>query len=338
MTTQHDASAPIVGEGRFQYRPVPGFGALPGGYDYVDAAGVATDSQDRVYIFNRGDRPLIVFDADGNFIRSWGEGMFARPHGIYIDANDHMFITDDAGHTVRKFTLDGELLFTLGTRDQPSDTGVTDMDYRTIKQPAGPFNFPTNVVTAPDGEFYVTDGYGNCRVHRFAADGKLIQSWGSPGDGPGQFHLPHGLFIDSRDRLYVCDRENCRIQIFSRDGQFINEWTHVVRPTNLYIDSDDNVFVAEVGNQAGLCSWMTVPPDSTGAHLAIMDLDDHVHTRWGGGQDPYAPADFYAPHDIWLDSRGAIYVGEVTWAAGGSRGEVTADCPRVRKYVRVSAS
>ena len=101
MTTHRDTTPPIVGKGKFRYRPVSGFGTVPGGYDYIDVVGIATDSQDRVYIFNRGEKPLIVFDGDGNFIRTWGEGMFARPHGIYIDANDHMFLTDDRGHTVQ---------------------------------------------------------------------------------------------------------------------------------------------------------------------------------------------------------------------------------------------
>jgi len=338
MTTQRDTNIPIVGEGNFQYRPVPAFGQVVGGYDYVDVAGVATDSQDRVYIFNRGDKPLIVFDADGNFIRSWGDGKFARPHGIYIDPDDHMFLTDDTGHTVQKFTLDGELLMTLGTRNQPSDTGVTDIDYRTLKQPAGPFHYPTNVAIAPDGEIYVSDGYGNCRVHRFTPDGQLIQSWGDPGADPGEFHLPHGVFIDSRERLYISDRENNRVQIFTRDGQFINQWDHVIRPTNVYVDADDHVFVAEVGNQVGLFPWMTPPPDSTGARLTVMDLDGNILARWGGSHDPYSPADFYAPHDIWLDSRGSIYVGEVTWAAGGHKGDVTAECPRLRKFLRVIES
>ena len=227
---------------------------------------------------------------------------------------------------------------TLGKRDQASNTGVTDFNYRTLKQPAGPFHYPTNVVTCPDGEIYVSDGYGNCRIHRFRPNGKLIQSWGDPGDGPGEFYLPHGLFIDSHDRLYVCDRENNRIQIFTRDGQFLDQWTDVIRPTNVYIDADDHVFVAEVGNQVGLFPWMTPVPNGTGARLTVMDIDGHVLTRWGGGHDPYSPADFYASHDIWVDSRNSIYIGEVTWAAGGHRGEVTAACPRLRKYVRVTTS
>ena len=338
MTSQDHDTTTIVGDGEHRYATVPGFGQLPDGYDYVDVAGIATDSADRAYVFNRGEKPLIVFDHEGNFIRSWGEGLFARPHGIYIDADDHMFLTDDADHTVRKFTLDGDLLMTLGTSGRASDTGVIDCDYRTIQQPAGPFNFPTNVVTAPDGEIYVTDGYGNCRVHRFSADGELIQSWGEAGDAPGQFQLPHGIFIDHRERIHVADRENSRVQIFSRDGELIEQWTDMVRPMNVYIDDNDHVFVAEVGNQVGLFPWMREPADSVGARLTIRDSSGNVIAQWGGGHDPYSPVDFYAPHDIWVDARGSIYVGEVAWAAGGKDGKVTAECPRLRKFVRVDQS
>ena len=143
------------------------------------------DSRGRVYLFNRGEHPVAIFDAEGNFLTSWGEGVFARPHGITIGPDDAVYCTDDLDHTVRKFTPDGELLLTLGTSGAPSNTGATSIDYRTIARPAGPFHFPTNLSLSPAGEMYVSDGYGNARIHKFAADGRLLLSWGEPGAGPG---------------------------------------------------------------------------------------------------------------------------------------------------------
>ena len=157
------------------------------------------------------------------------------------------YLTDDLDHTVRKFTTDGKLLQTLGTSGQPSDTGIVGIDYRTIRRPGPPFHRPTNVALAADGSVLVTDGYGNCRVHHFAPDGRLLSSWGEPGDGPGQFHLPHGIAVDRDGRIYVADRENSRIQIFSPQGKFLSQWTDVARPMQVFIDKHDNVFVAEVG-------------------------------------------------------------------------------------------
>src|SRR5262249_26447339 len=146
-----------------------------------EVAGVATDSQDRVYVFNRGDHPLMVFNRDGTFVKSWGEGLFKRPHGIIIGPDDSVYCTDDFDHTVRKFTPDGRLLMTLGTSGQPSDTGATSVDFRTILRAGPPFHYPANVALSPEGNIFVSDGYGNARIHKFSSDGRLLSSWGEPG-------------------------------------------------------------------------------------------------------------------------------------------------------------
>jgi DNA-binding beta-propeller fold protein YncE len=298
-------------------------------------AGVATDSQDRVYVFNRGEHPVIVFDRDGRFVKSWGEGLIARAHGIHIGPDDSVYLTDDLDHTVRKFTTEGRLLQTLGTSGQPSDTGIDGIDYRTIRRPGAPFHRPTNVALAADGSLYVTDGYGNCRVHHFSADGQLLESWGEPGSGPGQFNLPHGIAVDRSGRIYVADRENSRIQIFSPRGEFISQWTDVTRPMQVFIDRDDTVFVAEVGWRAGLFPWQQAPANAPAARVSIFDRDGRLLARWGGQGEPTAPGEFFAPHDIWVDRNGSIYVGEVTWSAGGARGLVAPDCHSLQKFVRV---
>ena len=324
-----------VGAGEHRYRSDPDWGALPSGWSYVEVAGVAADSQDNVYVFNRGEHPVVVFDRDGAFLRSWGEGTIERAHGIYITADDRLFLTDDKDHTVTEYTLSGERVMTMGVSGRPSDTGVVGMDYRTIAQAAGPFNLPTNLVAAGDGCLYVTDGYGNARVHAFSSAGDHLFSWGAPGSGPGQFNLPHGIDVDSRGRVFVADRENSRIQLFDAEGRFLEEWPDIVRPTDLFICDDDTVFVAEEGARCGLFPWMTPDPDAIGGRVAVFAPDGELLARWGGGLDPCSPGDFYAPHGIWLDSNRTIYVGEVNWSAGGKDGDIPPDCPCLRRYVKV---
>jgi DNA-binding beta-propeller fold protein YncE len=307
---------------------------LPVGWSWREVAAIAIDSQDRVFVFNRGDHPVIIFDRNGNFIDSWGEGLFARPHGIFIGSDDSVYCTDDLDHTVRKFTPDGKLLLTLGTSGQPSNTGATSMDYRTILRSSGPFHYPTNLALSPQGEIYISDGYGNARIHKFSADGRLLFSWGEPGSGPGQFHLPHGIAVDSQGNVYVADRENSRIQIFSPEGNFLNQWTDVVRPCQVFIDFKGSVYVAELGFRAGMWPGTTAPEiDSPGGRVSIFSSHGELRARWGGGQNPCAPGDFFAPHDIWVDSRGNIYVAEVILSAGGNRGLVSPDCHSLQKFV-----
>ncbi len=328
----------MVGSERFRYEPQPGWGRLPDGWSYVEVAGVATDSRDRVHVFNRGEHPVIVFDRDGTFLTSWGEGHIVRAHGITVGPDDTVYLTDDLDHTVRKFTPEGKLLLTLGTRGRPSDTGITDIDYRTIRRAGPPFHRPTNLAVAPNGELYVTDGYGNARVHRFSPDGRLLASWGGPGDGPGQFNLPHGIAIDQGGRVYVADRENSRVQVFSADGEFLTAWTDVARPMEVFLDAEQNVFVAEVGFRAGLFPWTDPGPNPVGARLSVFDRDGRLLARWGGGADPCAPGDFFAPHDVWADSRGDLYVGEVVMSAGGNRGMVPPTCHALQKFVRTAGA
>ncbi len=335
MPLIHQSEPNIVGTGRFRYEALVRWEQLPPGWAFVEVAGVATDSHDRVYVFNRGEHPLMVFDREGRFLTSWAEGLFVRAHGIFIGPDDAVYCTDDLDQTVRKFTPEGRLLLTLGTRGQASDTGINGIDYRTIQRAGPPFHRPTNLALAADGSMYVTDGYGNARVHKFAPDGRLLFSWGEPGSGPGQFNLPHGIAVDREGRVYVADRENSRIQVFSPKGEFLSEWTDVARPMQVFIDRQDRVFVAEVGWRAGLFPWQTPPaPDPVGARVSIFTLTGELLARWGGSDNPCASGDFFAPHDLWIDSHGDIYVGEVIMSAGGNRGLVRPDCHALQKFVR----
>lgn len=324
----------LVGQGDYRYEAVSKWERLPAGWSFQEVAGVAADSKDRVYVFNRGAHPIIIFNRDGSFAASWGEGVFNRPHGITIGPDDAVYCTDDLDHTVRKFTPEGKLLLTLGTSGKPSDTGIDGIDYRTIKRVGGPFHRPTNVALNRAGEIYVTDGYGNARVHKFTPDGRLLFSWGEPGSGPGQFNLPHGIALDRDENVYVADRENSRVQIFDARGKFLTQWTDVMRPMQVVVDPAGNVLVAETGQRAGMFPWVEKPANPPGARVSVFNSSGKLLSRWGGGDDPCAAGDFFAPHDLRLDSRGDLYVGEVVLSAGGNRGLVSTDCHALQKFVR----
>jgi DNA-binding beta-propeller fold protein YncE len=312
---------------------------LPPGWGWREVAAVAADSGDRVYVFNRGDHPVMVFAREGTFLGSWGEGLFARPHGIFIGADDAVYCTDDMGHTVRKFTPDGRLLLTLGAEGKPSDTGVTGMDYRTIVRAGPPFHYPTNLAISGAGELYVSDGYGNARIHKFSPDGRLLFSWGEPGSGPGQFHLPHGIAVDRQGTVYVADRENSRIQLFAPDGKYLTEWTDVARPCQVFIDGAGDVYVAEVGFRAGMWPGTAAPADDApGGRVSIFNRQGALQARWGGGREPCAAGDFFAPHGIWVDSFGDVYVAEVVMSAGCNRGMVSPSCHTLQNFVRLAGS
>lgn len=316
-----------------QYHAVTAWAELSKRFQWVEVTATAVDSKDRVFVFNRGEDPVMIFEPDGTFVNSWGKNLFVRPHGITIGPDDCVYCTDDLDHTVHKFTPDGELLMTLGTSGRPSDTGATSIDYRTIRHSGPPFYFPTNVAIAADGDLYISDGYGNARVHRFSADGKLKNSWGTPGTGPGQFHIPHGIAIDQEGLVWVADRENSRLQIFSPTGEFLREWTEIARPCQVCFDSSGRVYVAELGYRAGMWPGTQAPsPDSTGGRVSIFDRSGQLISRWGGGLNPVAPGDFFAPHDIRVDSRGAVYLSEVVFSAGGNRGLVAPDCHTLQKF------
>jgi DNA-binding beta-propeller fold protein YncE len=303
----------------FSYRANPQWVRWPRGWFVGEVAAVATDSQDRVYVFNRGDHPVAVFDPDGELMFAWGEGLFNRPHGIWIGLDNTVFCTDDMDHTVRQFTTEGRLIRTLGTSGRPSDTGATSVDYRTIRRPGPPFHYPTNFAAAPSGEWYVADGYGNARVHKFSSAGELLYSWGEPGTGPGQFRVPHGIAVDRGGVVWVADRENSRLQRFSPEGEILGAWSDVARPCDLVIDAAGRVYVAELGYRAGMWPGTEPPhPQATGGRVSIFDSAGKLLARLGGGERPWEAGDFFAPHDIWLDSRGNLYVAEVVRSAGGN--------------------
>ena len=221
----------IVGTGDHVYEVLHPFGKLPGGMSFGNAAHVATDSKGRVYVYQRKDPPILVFDADGNLLNTWGDGQFLDAHGIYLTLDDELLLVDRDAHEVLKCTTEGEILLRLGNRGKPS--------YQE------PFNHPTDVAVAQNGDIFVSDGYGNFRVHRFSADGRLMKSWGRRGAGPGEFLTPHGIWVDGRNRVYVCDRDNDRVQVFSTEGDFMTEWRHFFHPMDIFMDSRGTFYVTD---------------------------------------------------------------------------------------------
>lgn len=325
-----------VGTGNLKFEAVPGWPEIPEHAGVIEAIGVAVDSRDFVYVFARADIPVLVFTTDGEFVRGWGEGLFVRPHGISIGADDTLYLVDDLGHSVRQFTSGGELLRTIGPAGEPSDTGVDGFDYRTIRAEAGPpFNKPTNLIVGPGGDLFITDGYGNARVHRFSSDGELLSSFGAPGSERGQFNVPHGIGTDG-ERLFVADRENSRVQIFSSDGRLLDVWEDVARPAQVHVASNGNVYVFELGFHTGVFPWNVPDKSKPSGRMSIFDRDGRLLTRWGGTGFPTGPEEFYAPHDVFLDSAGSIYTAEVKTAAAEFVDDDTSELPSLRKYVRCS--
>ena len=207
-----------VGSGKYTYTLEENWARLPEGMTMGNASAVATDSQDQVYVFQRKDPPVLIFGPGGNYLGSWGLRAIDEAHGIYIE-DDIVYLTDRTDSVCVIYTLDGKPLQVIGDRGVHSDTGC-EVPGEVCPRSAGPFNYPTELVPAPNGDLYVSDGYRNARVHRFSRDGQLKQSWGEPGKGgPGEFHLPHSIVAHPNGNLYLCDRENNRMQIYSPDGE-----------------------------------------------------------------------------------------------------------------------
>ena len=198
-----------------------------------------------------------------------------------------------------------------------------------------PFNRPTGVAIAPSGDLYVTDGYGNAKVHRFSADGSLIQSWGEPGIGPGQFNLPHDVWVAPDERVFVADRENDRIQIFGPTGMFLDQWTHLQRPTGLCI-RDGLIYVSELWWVPGARSFRLgkIEKDMPG-RVSVLDLSGKVLARFGYQGERTAPGNFIAPHGVCADSHGDLYVSEVTQTFAASKGLVPVGSHTFQKFAKL---
>jgi DNA-binding beta-propeller fold protein YncE len=265
------------------YRAVADWAKLPDGWAFGPCSTVTVDKQDHVWIFSRGAHPVTEFDPAGKMLRSWGEGGVKQAHGIRIDPEGNIWGVDVTGQVVRKYTPDGRVLMVVG---QEGKTGDNDSHEA--------FNRPTNVAFAPNGDFYVSDGYVNSRVVRFSKDGKYLGQWGHKGTGDGEFNLVHDIVLDKRNRLLVAERTNQRIQIFDLEGKLLGKWTAIGAPWSItYVAREDMVYMAD------------------GVNMRVVKLNmDGVVTGVLGGPGK-ALGQFDQPHGIAVDSTGAIYVAEV---------------------------
>jgi DNA-binding beta-propeller fold protein YncE len=276
---------------RLDYQVVPGWPEWPADMQFGHVTGVAADRNDHIYVFFNELLPpgreepnfgqVAVFDRHGKFLRTFGKQQVKSAHGLRLDGDQNVWVTDIGHHLVMKFSPEGQFLLQLGKADQPGD---------------GPdqFNKPTDIAFAPSGEFYVSDGYGNSRVVKFSKEGKYLKEWGKRGEGPqagpGEFHVPHSICFDS-GRVYVADRQNYRIQIFDAEGQYLTQWRDGGMPFGLTFIGE-RLFVAD-----GAQNWITV-----------FDKGGKALGRFGS--DGTGPGQFRMAHAVCADSQGAIYVAD----------------------------
>ena len=211
---------------------------------------------------------------------------------------------------MRQCTLDGEVLMTIGVPGKPAPLFSGD-----------PFNRCTHTALDPKtGDIYVSDGYGNSRVHKYSPDGKLLFSWGAPGTDPGEFSIAHNIATDADGYVYVADRENHRIQIFDANGNFEGQWPNVHRPCGIYISPDQHVYVGELG--WGMAVQRNVP--NIGPRVSVLDRRGNTLARLGNGYGMEV-GQFISPHGICTDSAKNIYVGEVSHTNISNSGETPPD-------------
>jgi hypothetical protein len=297
-----------------------------------DVAGVGLDAKGNVYLFNRGDHPVMVMDSGGNLLRSWGDKkMFPRAHAVTMGPDDTIWLTDVFDHTVRQCTLDGKILMTIGVNGKAARAMSGE-----------PFNQCTHVAIHPNtGELFVSDGYLNAKVHKYAPDGRLLYSWGEAGNEPGQFNLPHNICTDRDGYVYVADRQNSRVQVFTPNGKLEHIWTGMAMPCGMCMDTrapEQLCYIGELSStwwsrMASDDFWQAWNRPGMGPRLSIYSLDGRLRAKLCDNGQGEGPDRFIAPHGIAVSAEGDIYVGEVSWTVFGR----TLQPPRaVRNIVKLA--
>jgi sugar lactone lactonase YvrE len=258
---------------------VPNWWRLPPEVATGNVTAAYPDASGRVFVFRRAEPPILELEASGAFVRSLAANLIVSAHGIRVDSEGMLWVADVGGHAVYKLDRDGRVLLTLGKKGMKGE---------------GPdaFNGPTDVLSTPQGDIFVTDGQFNSRIVRFRADGTFVKAWGSNGSGDGQVKLPHAIATDSSGRLFVADRDNARIVLFDRDGGFLANWTQFGAPSGLHITPDDTLYVAAIGEQSGV-------------------VFGSARTGEVRGRVAMPAKGVNGPHLISADGRGAVYVADL---------------------------
>ena len=289
------------------YEVDPNWPQRPENMPWAGTPGIAVDRKDQVWVFTRADPPVQVYTAEGKFVRAWGGDLIGvtptgmSSHGIEIDSQGMIWLADAGKHVVLKCTPEGKLLKTLGT---PGEPGCDETH----------FNRPTDVAITPDGEVFVSDGYGNSRVVHFDSSGKFVKAWGKLGTGPGEFSLVHAVALDSKGMVYVADRNNARVQVFDPDGKFLDQWQDLLVPWGLWVAANDEIWICG----SSPMQWreedanLSCPPkdqlfmrfDTTGRLLQLWTVPKAVD-----GEEK--PGELNWVHGIALDSQGNIYATDI---------------------------
>ena len=265
---------------KLNYSVLPDWPHMVEGWNFGEVAAVALDASENVYVFNRSPHPLIQFSNSGKFVRSLLEGMITSAHGLRIDHEGNIWAVDVKGHTVLKLNPAGRVVMVLGRRDE---AGVDPTH----------FNQPTDVAIAPNGDFYITDGYGNSRVLKFARDGRFLHEWGKKGSGEGEFNLPHSVVLDGEGQVYVADRENNRIQVFTPEGRFVRQLTGLGSPWGLAVTRDQEIFMAD------------------GRNNRVVKLTRDGKVLGTFGSPGKKPGEFAYAHHLTVSPGGEVYVAEI---------------------------
>jgi sugar lactone lactonase YvrE len=293
--------AMTVGAQENPYRVAEGWAHLPAGITWGAVISVDVDARGNLWVFHRSEPTILEFDPSGKLIKSFGKDMFVQAHGMSIDREGNIWVTDaqskdGKGQQVFKLSPEGKVLMTLGKPGVAAEGPDT-------------FNGPTDVVVAPNGDIFVSDGHvanTNGRVMKFSKDGKFVKAWGKKGTGPGEMDTPHSIAIDSRGRIFVADRANSRIQIFDQDGKFLDQWKQFGRPSGVFIDKNDVIYVADSQSNAtlnpGFKRGLRVGSAKDGKVTALIPFAEAEPDKNNNA----------GMEGVTADAAGNIYVGETT--------------------------
>lgn len=287
------------------YKVDPSFFQRPAGLQWGDMAGITLDRQGQIWLFTRAKTPVQVYDAQGRFVRAWGEGLIQSAHYIRIDPSGLVWLADNGNHVVMQFTPEGKLLRTLGTPGEPGEDATH-------------LNRPTDMAISPSGDVFVADGYGNARIVHFDRSGKFVKTWGKMGIGPGEFSFPHSIVIDSNGRLYVADRSNNRVQVFDQNGKFLDEWRNLMVPWGLYsargANQEDEIWVCG----SSPMPWReedellgTPPKDQLVMKFNAAGKLLQLWTIPKGEDGKEKPGEVNWLHTVAVDTAGNLYIGDI---------------------------